>query len=143
MKRCLLVFFVLLVAAAWADLGPKPTMDFYLDKGTKVTITSGSLLQSKNADGSESSPLAALGPQRFTCDSTHCFAMAYGFAPYQRLSLKFSDGKTRRSNVFVSSGMNSIYLVTVRDNDLVVKATEKVPSWALNRNAVFRPKPKP
>lgn len=125
MKALLTV--MLLAGAATGDLGPKPTMAFELVQGmkTKVTIVSGVLLQSSKADGSEARPLQKLGPQRFQCEPESCFAMAYGFAEYQRLELKFSDGKTRRSNVFTPGGRSSNFTVTVREQDLLVKPTDK------------------
>jgi hypothetical protein len=98
-------------------------MSFTLVQGTKtkLTITSGVLLQSKNANGSQAAPLASYGPQSFSCHPEGCSAMAYGFSDYQRLELRFSDGKTRRSNVFSPSGLSSSYTVTVREKDLLVE----------------------
>lgn len=119
-----LLIFLLTSQLALADLGHKPTMSFDFKDGIpgKVTASSGVLLESQQADGSKATPLAAVGPQRFTCDQRGCFAMAYGFAPYHRLEIKFSDGKTRRSNVFPTAGIDSKYTVTIRANDLLVES---------------------
>ena len=108
-----------------ADVGPKPRMDFTFTREsnrTLLTITSGTLFECKQADCGDAVPLQELGPQRFSCGATSCSAMAYGFSPYHRLLISFLDGKIRQSNVFKTDQFQSSYLVTVRENDLVVKA---------------------
>jgi hypothetical protein len=124
-----LVLILLTTSAAVADIGPKPTMEFefsFIQVATaNLTAKSGVLYECEKADGSDGKPLKGFGPQRFTCESDSCFAMAYGFAPYHRLEIKFSDGKTRRSNVFKTAGLSSKYAVTVREDDLLVKSVGK------------------
>ncbi|MCJ7434093.1 MAG: hypothetical protein MUO77_11450 [Anaerolineales bacterium] len=106
-----------------ADLGPKPTMEFtFTQEAGQVTITSGILYECEQSDCSDAKPLEEMGPQRFTCDAASCHAMAYGFSPYHRLEIQFSDGKTRQSNLFETAGFNSIYKVTVREDDLLADA---------------------
>lgn len=108
-----------------ADTGPKPTMGFTFEQGIpgqQVTIVSGTLYECEQSDCQDAKPLAELGPQRFTCDVTSCYALAYGFSPYHRLEIQFSDGKTRRSNIFQTNGFNSSYKVTIRPDDLLVEA---------------------
>lgn len=105
----LLFFFLLLLPArvALADTGPKPTMNFAFWQelpGEPVTITSGILYECDQSDCQDASPLEEAGPQRFTCEATTCYAMAYGFSPYHRLEIQFSDGQTRQSNVFETAG---------------------------------------
>ena len=109
------------VRIAHADTGPKPTMTFTFS-GEPVTITSGTLYECDQPDCSDAAPLGEFGPQRFTCDANSCSALAYGFSPYHKLEIQFSDGKTRTSNVFQTAGFNSIYTVTVNPIDLEVKA---------------------
>ncbi len=107
-----------------ADIGPKPTMDFKFESnldGGQVTITSGILYECEQADCADASPLEELGPQRLTCEEFHCSAIAYGFAPYHRLEIQFSDGATRQSNIFETIDFDSVYLVTVNADDLVVE----------------------
>jgi hypothetical protein len=87
-----------------------------------VTIISGILYECDQSDCSDAAPLEELGPQRFTCDSESCGATAYGFAPYHRIELRFSDGKIRQSNIFETSGFDSSYTVTVRPDDLFVES---------------------
>jgi hypothetical protein len=122
----LLLFFPLLSPArvALADTGPKPTMDFAFQQElpAQVTITSGTLYECEQSDCSDAVPLEEAGPQRFTCESTTCYAMAYGFSLYHRLEIQFSDGQTRQSNVFETAGFDSRYTVTVRPDDLLVEA---------------------
>jgi hypothetical protein len=62
------------------------------------------------------------GPQGFRCSADGCNALAYGFAPYHKIEIQFSDGKTRISNIFKTAGFDSVYEVTVRPEDLLVEA---------------------
>jgi len=105
-----------------ADVGPKPTMEFTFEQTGGLTITSGILYECDQSDCSDAEPLAELGPQRLRCDAASCSALAYGFAPYHRLEITFSDGKTRASNIFETTGFNSLYTVTVHEDDLLVEA---------------------
>jgi|SRR5689334_11816556 len=122
----LLCLQVLLPAQiALADTGPKPTMDFQFKQelnGEQVTITSGTLYECDKSDCSDAAPLQQLGPQGFRCDAESCSALAYGFRDYHKLEIQFSDGKTRRSNIFQTAGFDSKYTVTVRPGDLLVEA---------------------
>lgn len=128
-KRIVLIslFFQLLLPAqtVLADTGPKPTMDFEFQQeftGPPVAIISGVLLECQRPDCVDATPMEELGPQRFTCDPERCHAMAYGFSPYHVLEIHFSDGITRRSNIFETAGFNAKYLVTIREQDLTVEA---------------------
>ena len=108
-----------------ADTGPKPGMDFEFKQeveGEQVTITSGILYECDQADCSDAIPLEEVGPQGFYCQADRCSATAYGFAPYHRLEIRFSDGQIRQSNIFETAGFDSDYTVTVRPDDLLVEA---------------------
>lgn len=108
-----------------ADTGPKPTMDFAFQQefsGESVTIMSGVLYECEQSDCSDAAPLEEAGPQRFTCEASNCHALAYGFSPYHRLEIQFSDGQTRQSDVFETAGFDSRYMVTIRSDDLLVEA---------------------
>lgn len=123
----LLILILALVPTpvALADTGPKPTMDFEFKQevsGASLTITSAILYECEQSDCSDASPLKELGPQRLTCDANSCSALAYGFSPYHRLEIRFSDGKTRQSNIFTTAGFASKYTVTIRPDDLLVEA---------------------
>ncbi len=110
---------------ALADTGPKPTMDFQFTQAfssDQVSITGGTLFECEQADCSDAKPLMEAGPQRLTCDTISCHALAYGFRPYHRLKIQFSDGKTRQSNIFASAGFSAVYNVTIRQDDLLVES---------------------
>jgi hypothetical protein len=111
--------------AVSADTGPKPTMDFTFEQGIpgqSLTIVSGTLYECEQADCQDAKPLEQLGPQGFSCGDTTCHALGYGFSPYHRLEIQFSDGKTRQSNIFQTDGFGSTYEVTIRPDDLLVRA---------------------
>lgn len=128
--KAALVFLTLVVIlipaqAVFADTGPKPGMEFTFEQepsGEPLTIVSGILYECEQADCSDAAPLEELGPQRFWCDILSCGAIAYGFSQYHRLEIKFSDGKTRQSNIFETVGFDSTYAVSVRPEDLLVDA---------------------
>lgn len=108
-----------------ADTGPKPTMDFVFDQTlfeSDLQIISAILYECDQSNCSDATPLQEAGPQRFTCDTTSCHATAYGFAPYHKIEIEFSDEQTRQSNIFQTAGFASSYTVTVRPDDLLVKA---------------------
>lgn len=123
----ILIFIQLLwpVRVVLADTGPKPSMDFTFQQelaAGQLTIISGILYECELPDCSDAAPLEEGGPQRFTCEANRCYAMAYGFSPYHRLEIEFSDGQTRQSNVFETAGFDSSYTVTIRPKDLLVEA---------------------
>ncbi len=119
----LLVLLVVPSHAALADIGPKETMEFefIFESGNPLTIIEGVLLECNDASCTQAEPLKQIGPQRFTCSEDRCSSMAYGYRAYHRLSILFSDGKTRQSNVFGKQYFSARYQVIVRENDLVVK----------------------
>ena len=130
LTKLLLLFLSLMVLfparAALADTGPKPSMDFQFTQEMTgkppLTITSGILYECDQPDCSDAAPLEEAGPQGFRCEVNSCSAVAYGFAPYHRVEIEFSDGKTRQSNVFETAGFDSKYVVTIRPGDLLVQA---------------------
>lgn len=126
--RPLLLFMLILLVVptgvVLADTGPKPTMDFEfkgLQDGT-LSIVSGILYECDQPDCVDAAPLEELGPQGLRCDATSCSAIGYGFAPYHILEIEFSDGVTRRSDIFKTAGFASKYTVTVQPDDLLIKA---------------------
>ena len=138
--RTILLFFLLVqffipTQIARADTGPKPTMEFTFT-GEPVTIVSGTLYECDQSDCSDAAPLGEFGPQRFTCQTDSCSALAYGFSAYHKLEIQFSDGKTRESNIFQTAGFDSVYTVTVRPDDLLVEA-QFSPLGALPPNITF------
>ena len=127
-----------------ADVGPKPTMQFEFKQdlpGGDVLITSGILYECQQADCSDAALLEELGPQRFWCEEFRCSALAYGFAPYHRIEIQFSDGKTRQSNIFETIDFESYYIVTINPDDLLVE--ESFGSPAPTEESVGLPSPIP
>jgi len=120
----LLMVVLLPTQIVLADTGPKPTMDFAFKQlpEMELQIISGVLYECDQPDCSDASPLKELGPQGFRCDTESCSATAYGFAPYHKLEIEFSDEQTRQSNIFQTAGFDSKYTVTVRPDDLLVEA---------------------
>lgn len=117
--------FLLPAQPVLADTGPKPTMDFEFKQeiaGEPLTITSGVFYECEQPDCSDAAPIEEVGPQGFYCEANHCQAQAYGFSPYHRLGIQFSDGQARQSNIFETAGFDSQYTVTVRPDDLLVEA---------------------
>lgn len=113
------------VSTVLADTGPKPSMEFQFThalEGASPTILSGILYECDQSDCQDATALEEGGPQGFRCEPSSCRAIAYGFAPYHRIEIEFSDGETRTSNVFATAGFDSKYTVTVRPDDLLVEA---------------------
>ena len=115
---------LVLVPTARADIGPKPTLDFEFvyETGVPLTITGGELLQRCDETTCiDGKPLQQAGPQHFSCTESSCSSMAYGYSEYQQLVIHFSDGVTRKSQVFTRSGFSNQMRVTVREDDLWVE----------------------
>jgi hypothetical protein len=128
-KHILVMFLILLpllpLQIVSADVGPKPSMDFEFKQGftgQPVTITSGTLFECDQSDCQDAKPLERLGPQGFSCETNRCSAMAYGFSTYHRLEIQFSDGITRKSNIFKTAQFQSVYEVTIQQAELLVKS---------------------
>jgi hypothetical protein len=126
--RIVLVLFTFAVILspnriAHADIGPKPTMsfEFVFPADTTLTITDEQLLQCAQPDCSDAQPIQQAGPQHFSCDQITCSSMAYGYTDYNRLSITFSDGVTRQSNIFEKKYFEASYTVTVLSDSLIVE----------------------
>jgi len=119
------VLVVILVPfqVARADMGPKPSMhfEFAYEVDPDPTILSGVQFECQTANCSDAKPLGEAGPQRFGCREGGCSSLAYGYSAYHRLSIDFSDGKTRQSNVFGKKYFEAYYRVIVRERDLFVE----------------------
>lgn len=128
-RLMLLLMGLLLITAlipkqiAYADIGPKPQMEFKFNYpyDDQLSIISGELLECDQSDCADAAPLPTLGPQNFSCTKTDCTAMAYGFSKFHRLRITFSDGITRDSNVFGKRFFNARYQVAVGEHDLMVR----------------------
>ena len=120
----LLLFALLLVPqhAVRADTGPKPTMTFTFQLPSQTwSIVSGTLYECGVPDCADARPLEEVEPQRFHCDASSCFSMAYGYADYFRLEITFSNGKTLQSNVFTKKAFDADYVVTLSGDTLAVE----------------------
>ncbi len=117
------------IQSALADTGPKPSMEFQFVQGAgmqDVSVTSGTLFECNQSECQDATPLKHLGPQGFSCDAKSCSALAYGFSTYHQIEILFSDGVTRKSNVFTTAEFQSSYEVTIQQTDLVVKSKIKL-----------------
>jgi hypothetical protein len=123
-----LVFFMIPASIAQADVGPKPgihlSFEYTIDP---VTIVSGQLIECDDETCSTGEPLQEMGPQRFECTDSDCSSIAYGYSDYLKIVIQFED-KTRESNVFTKKALNAEYIVTVNEDDLLVKEKFKIGS---------------
>lgn len=119
----LTVILLILTPLLMADVGPKPTAEFEIEYQIEPVpeLTGYGLYECRDPDCREADLLEELGPQRFECEQDSCFAMAYGFADTMYIELSFSDGVTRKSNIFTHKHFNAEYSITVSKNDLTVK----------------------
>ena len=111
------------LSAAHADMGPKPSMEFEFEFQTEspLTIVDGVQYECEDATCADAGVLEEMGPQGFSCVADSCSSMAYGYAPYHQLEITFSDGITRRSQIFEYDAFNMRYRVIVREDDLRVE----------------------
>lgn len=87
-----------------------------------LSIVSGELYQCDLTDCSDARPLEQAAVQGFRCyGGDSCEAISYEpFHRFNYLEIEFSDGKTRRSNVFENQAFRSQYDVSIREDDLLV-----------------------
>lgn len=106
-----------------ADAGPHPSMHFIFTTRIKPApaILSGQLLECQDQACLQSGSLPELGPQRFECQVSTCSSSAYTYSPYHQLIIEFSDGVTRRSNIFTRRAFAANYLVTIQEDSLAVE----------------------
>lgn len=143
-KLFLLLLLTVPFIPAWADVSPKPEMEFSFIYNTenKPLINPAQSEQIQCADNQclESKPLGHYGLQKLYCSADGCFAVAYEFTDYQKLIIAFEDGTKRESNVFPASHkLRSRYNVYVNANGLSVELTDTVPdlgAWA-RKDALF------
>ncbi len=124
LRLCAYFALMILVLTTFnADIGPKPSANFTLTYETSTTldIVEYALMQCEDAACATSYPLEDLGPQGIDCTQFACTSFAYGYADTMQLVITFSDGVTRRSNLFGKENFNADYNVTVRATDLLVE----------------------
>ena len=139
MKKIFLLLLVIVsFIPAWADVSPKPEMEFSFiyNVSNKPLINASLSEQIQCADNQclESKPLGHYGLQKLYCSAASCFSVAYEFTDYQKLIIAFEDGSKRESNIFPASRkLRSRYNVYIHANNLVVEPTDIVPdlgAWA-------------
>ncbi len=104
---------------------------------SELQITSGKLMECRDADCSDGTPLEHLGPQNFGCSSTSCSSMAYGYSQYHQLVIEFSDGVTRTSNVFTKNKFAADFEVSVYADHLDVVELPGGVSWSFTGNTAL------
>lgn len=126
MKKTLLFLLCLLCSGwLWADISPKPEMDFTFTYTAParplVRPDTSAQIQCKDNQCITGEPLREYGIQRLHCTETSCHSVAYEYDGYQKLIIGFSDGKTRASNVFrAPDTLRSAFNVQVNEDDLLV-----------------------
>lgn len=128
-------------AVALADLGPKPGMSFKIvyQTSARPKIVSGEQLECQDDQCVDAKSLATVGPQGFYCYQNKCSSLAYGYADYHKLRIKFDDNITRESNVFKTNGFDSRYTVNVQKTDLIIPegAVGTIPDISPNKITGF------
>jgi len=118
-KKILMLIPILLVLLPFGKVSadaPPPSMDFEFypqTSGVTITILSATLYGCEGSDCQNPIPIP------ISCGDSNCHANA-GYSS-NRLEVRFSDGKTRRSNVFQSNAAHTVYKVTIRPDDLLVE----------------------
>ena len=110
------ILLVLLPFGKVSADAPPPSMDFEFypqTSGVTITILSAILYGCEGSDCQNPIPIP------ISCGDSNCHANA-GYSS-NRLEVRFSDGKTRRSNVFQSNAAHTVYKVTIRPDDLLVE----------------------
>jgi hypothetical protein len=97
------------------------SFEFIYETDEPLTIISGIQLQCQDPDCLDASPLDEDERHLLTCTATKCGSYAFGYAPFHRLVITFSDGVTRESNVFGKKYFEAKYKVTVLEDSLKVK----------------------
>jgi hypothetical protein len=118
-KKILMLILILLILLPFGKVSadaPPPSMDFEFypqTSGATITILSANLYGCEGPDCQNPMQIP------ISCGDSNCHANA-GYSS-NRLEVHFSDGKTRRSNVFQSTSAHTVYKVTIRPDDLLVE----------------------
>lgn len=135
--------FILLAALfcftpVWANLSPKPEMDFSFTyqntEKLQIDPLHSEQIQCKDNQCLQATALGNYGIQKLYCTSEKCFSVAYEYEPYQQLIISFTNGKTLKSNIFSApDSLRTRFEVTVTENALHVTPLGTVPqagTWA-------------
>ncbi len=105
MKKLLLILTALFaVCPLFADIAPTPQIIYNFNYLTAETLnidpSESEQIQCEDNQCLSSQPLGTYGIQKLYCTTSSCHAISYSFKPYQKLIVKFSDGKKRETDVF-------------------------------------------
>ena len=137
-KLFLLLLLVGPFATAWADVSPKPEMEFSFVYNTAqkpaIDPFGSEQIQCNDNQCLESKPLGHYGLQKLYCTPESCFSVAYEYTDFQKLVIAFADGTKRESNIFPATHkLRARYKVQVNKDSLTVEPTNVVPdlgAWA-------------
>lgn len=143
MKKLILPF--LLICASfplWADVSPKPEMEFNFIYNTaqqlRIVPDQSEQIQCEDNQCMDPKPLGTYGLQKLYCSPERCFSIAYDYANYQKLIIGFNDGVIRESNIFKApSTMHSSFNVYVNEDflDVQLSASQKPYSNVMRKDA--------
>ena len=145
MKKLFLLLLVLCPATlAWADVSPKPEMEFSFIYNTvqqpAINPVFSEQIQCQDNQCTESKPLGRYGMQKLYCTPSGCFSVAYEYTDFQKLIIAFEDGSKRESNIFPAAHkLRARYNVYVQEDSLTVEPSNVTPdlgAWA-RRDALF------
>lgn len=119
-----------------ADIGNKPSMLFNLiyETSQQIHLVSGQQIECDDKYCKRATPLPDLGPQGFFCRQDLCDSTAYGYKPYHKLVITFSD-KIRESKIFTTYSFNAVFDVRITDTDLIIKET--TPSFSFFKDNIL------
>ncbi len=133
MKKILLVALLsCCMIPAWADVSPKPEMDFSFIYETEnkplIDPAHSEQIQCTDNQCLESKPLGHYGIQKLYCSAGKCFSVAYEYTDFQKLIISFEDGSIRESNIFIAPRkLRARFNVYVHEKALFVEPTDLVP----------------
>lgn len=144
MSRSVFSFIITLlwsfgISQAWADIGPKPTVDITLPGELANHVVAGTLLLCQKSDCSDALPMQDVGPQGFSCRLStsdkiggshgyvashlpvgHCGGLGYGFSPFLQLKLNLKEGNDIVSSVFTKKEFDAHFLADFYQGKLTV-----------------------
>ncbi|MDR0734590.1 MAG: hypothetical protein LBG16_02675 [Elusimicrobiota bacterium] len=133
MKKLFIILVVCCAAtAARADIMPEPQIiyefNYQTPQALEIVPEASGQIQCEDIMCMEAKPLTAYGLQKLRCTKTGCRAVSYNFAPYQKLAVTFSDGKTRVSQIFKAPReLRSAMRVNVKEEGLEVIPLQNPP----------------
>lgn len=132
-KLLLLSLLSVFFSPLWADVFPKPEMEFSFIYNTAdkplLDPQHSEQIQCQDNQCMESKPLGKYGIQKLYCSLGNCFSVAYEYAPFQKLIISFADGSKKESNVFsTQKKLRSRFNVYVDEENLTVEPSPLSPA---------------